>query len=77
MNPAPHNPEELLTEKEAAELLRITPGTLRMYRTAKRFAGRAPTFVQNGRGRVLYLRSDLSAWVAARRRTPKHANKEQ
>lgn len=64
---------DVLTEKEAAQVLRIKPDTLRHWRTAKRYKGRAPPFIQQGRGRVLYLRADLAAWLLANRIEP---NKE-
>lgn len=51
-----------LTEKEAAEFLRLAPGTLQN----KRLAGNGPTFRRHG-GRVLYLRDDLRAWSDAGR----------
>ena len=59
---------ETLTEAEAAAVLRLSPETLAAYRTRKCHAGRGPAFVQRGRGRVLYLRSDLIAWLHSHRR---------
>jgi len=50
----------LLTETEAAALLRLAPATLRGWRCA----GRGPGFVKIG-GRVCYRRADLEAFIAA------------
>lgn len=63
--------QDLLTEAEAAALLRIKPETLRHWRTNKRHKGKAPAFVQQGKGRVLYLRSDLLAWIERNHHQPK------
>lgn len=52
-----------LTEKEAAELLRLAVGTLQN----KRVQGTGPAFHKFG-GRVLYSRQDLEAWANTRRR---------
>ena len=70
MNRIDAMPRELLTEAEAAALLRLSPGTLKQWRTNKRHAGKAPPYIQRGRGRVLYLRSDLLAWINAHRHQP-------
>lgn len=59
---------ETLTEAEAAAVLHLSPATLASYRTKKFHAGRGPAFIQRGRGRVLYLRADLIAWLEANRR---------
>lgn len=61
--------EDLLTEAEAAALLRLKPDTLRHWRTGKRHAGKAPPYIQQGKGRVLYLRADLEAWLLRNRRS--------
>lgn len=53
-----------LTEREAAEFLRLAPGTLQN----KRLAGTGPVFRRHG-GRVLYLRDELTAWSEAGRCT--------
>ena len=60
--------EDLLTEAQAAELLHVKADTLRHWRTGKRHAGKSPPFIQRGQGRVLYLRTDLTAWLLAHRR---------
>jgi len=49
----------LLTTQDAAELLRINPETLKVWRAK----GGGPRFVKLGR-RVLYRREDLAAFVA-------------
>lgn len=59
---------DLLTEAEAAALLHLSPDTLRQWRTGKRHAGKAPAYIQQGKGRVLYLRADLEAWLLRNRR---------
>lgn len=61
---------DVLTEEEAAQVLRVKPDTLRHWRTAKRDKGKAPPFIQQGQGRVLYLRADLTAWLLANRTDP-------
>lgn len=55
----------LLDEKQAAEVLTVTPGTLSVWRSTGRY--QIP-FVKVGR-RVRYRRADLEAWLAARTRT--------
>lgn len=61
---------EMLTEAEAAALLRLSPETLSTYRKHPLHIGRGPAYVQRGKGRVLYLKSDLAAWIAANRHDP-------
>lgn len=61
--------EDLMTEAEAAALLRLKPDTLRHWRTGKRHVGKAPPYIQRGKGRVLYLRADLEAWLLRNRRS--------
>ena len=51
----------LLNEKEAAELLRLSPRTLQSWRVS----GGGPTYRKLGRA-VRYDRSQLDAWVSAR-----------
>jgi hypothetical protein len=55
--------QSYLTEKEAADTLRLAVGTLQN----KRVAGTGPAFHKFG-GRVLYSRQDLDAWANTRRR---------
>lgn len=56
----------LLTEKEAAERLRVSPGTLRNWRSGRE--GRGPRYARIG-GRVVYDEADLLAWVNDRKRS--------
>ena len=49
-----------LTQREAAELLRLSERTLERHR----LAGTGPCFVRLGR-RVVYRKVDLEAWAAA------------
>jgi excisionase family DNA binding protein len=51
----------LLTQREAAALLRLSERTLERLR----ITGLGPVFVKAGR-RVLYRESDLEAWVESR-----------
>lgn len=62
---------DVFTEASAAAFLHLKPATLRAWRTVKKHAGKAPAFIQQGRGRVLYLRSDLDAWLIANRKKPR------
>ena len=55
---------ELLDEKQAAELLTVSPGTLSVWRSTGRY--NLP-FVKVGR-MVRYRLSDLDAWLDARAR---------
>lgn len=54
-----------LTEKEAAELLRIKPDTLRHWRM--RYRSSIPFVQVRPWGRVLYGRDALLAWVRAKK----------
>jgi len=67
---------DVLTEVEVAALLHLKPDTLRQWRTGKRHAGKAPPYIQRGKGRVLYLRADLEAWLQANRHAPRAPNEE-
>jgi hypothetical protein len=58
---------DLLTEPEAAAILRLKAETLRAWRTNRRCVGKGPAFIQQGQGRVLYHRADLAEWAAAHR----------
>jgi hypothetical protein len=53
---------DVITEKEAAALLGITPGALRSRRFRK--SPSCPPFVQHGRGRaVMYVKSWFKPWL--------------
>ncbi len=52
--------ETLITQKEAAAILRLSVRTLERHRVA----GTGPAFVKLG-GRVAYRSSDLMAWAAS------------
>lgn len=54
-----------LTNEEAAELMGLTPGTLRSYRTPGH--RRSPSFYRTQSGTVYYKRSDVMAWCDSRR----------
>ena len=58
----------LYGEREAARLLGLSAGTLRLYRSD----GRGPAYHQLGK-RILYALEDLNAWVSARRVDPQRA----
>lgn len=59
--------DALLTEAEAAALLRVKPETLRSWRTRKRAANKAPPHVRINKRTVRYRRADVEAWVLQRR----------
>lgn len=60
--------KDLLTEAEAAQLLRLEPDTLRHWRMRRKSG---PPYIQPHRyGRVLYQRSDLVAWLEKSRTDP-------
>jgi excisionase family DNA binding protein len=54
--------DEYLTEREVAELLKVSEGTLRRWRTE----GTGPPSLRLGRG-VRYLRRDVDAWAERQR----------
>lgn len=56
--------DDLLDEKQAAEVLTVEPGTLSVWRSTGRY--KIP-FVKVGR-RVRYRRSDLLTWLLSRTR---------
>lgn len=78
----PLAPGDLLTEAEAADLLRLKPGTLRAMRTQKVYRGFGPAYIQRppnpnrasrsgrGSGPTLYHRADLAAWAFGHRHDP-------
>jgi hypothetical protein len=53
--------DDLLTNSEAAALLRVQPQTLRKWR----LTGRGPRFIKlaGPYSRALYVRADLEAWI--------------
>ncbi len=57
----PHSP--MLTERQAAKMLRCSVRNLQRLRTE----GGGPKFVKISDRRLAYLPEDLSAWIAARR----------
>ena len=59
------NEERYLTRKEAAEILRRKPQTLRAWA----MRGQGPPFIRVSE-RVLYPESDLLAWIESRRVEP-------
>ena len=58
-------PGDLLDEKQAAEILSVTPGTLSVWRSTGRYA---IPFVKVGRC-VRYSRASLEDWLESRTRT--------
>lgn len=60
-----HDPASLLTEAEAAKLLKFTPRFLQ----ARRVRGDSPPFVRISSRAIRYRRSDLVAWIEERVRT--------
>ena len=60
-----HDPASLLTESEAAKLLRFTPRFLQ----ARRVRGDGPAYVSVSSRAVRYRRSDLVVWIEERVRT--------
>ena len=59
--------DSLLTQEQAAEILGVSPGTLEVWRSAKRYPGLI--YVKVGR-LVRYRRSDLLAWLESRTVSP-------
>ncbi len=60
-----YDSETLLTEAEAAKLLKFTPRFLQ----ARRVRGDGPAYVHVSSRAVRYRRSDLVAWIEERVRT--------
>jgi excisionase family DNA binding protein len=63
---------EFLTQSEAAELLRLKPRTLEVYRRH----GKSPAYRKLGPRRVLYSRTELIAWVDSCKVTGKEGQEE-
>ena len=55
---------DLVTEQEAADLLKIAPGTLSVWRSTGRYS---IPFIKVGR-RIRYRKSALEAWLESRTR---------
>jgi excisionase family DNA binding protein len=52
--------EKLFSTKEAAEYLKVTPGTVENWR----YAGTGPKFTKpGGRGRIYYTETSLKEWI--------------
>lgn len=68
--------EDVMSEQEVADLLRVKTETLRAWRTRKKCAGKSPRYIQQGKGRVLYMRADVAAWLLANRKTSSHTSEE-
>ena len=60
-----HEPESLLNEAQAAQLLNFTPRFLQ----ARRQRGNGPPFVSISARAIRYRRSDLLDWIESRIRT--------
>ena len=60
-----HDPLALLTEADAAKLLRFTPRFLQ----ARRVRGDGPNFIWISSRAIRYRRIDILAWIEARVRT--------
>ncbi len=60
-----YDPASLLTEAEAAKLLKFTPRFLQ----ARRVRGDGPAYVSVSNRAVRYRRSDLVAWIEERIRS--------
>lgn len=58
-------PDEYMDTKQVARLLALNPGTLAVWRSR----GQGPAFTPVGRA-VRYRRSDVAAWIEARRVVP-------
>ena len=62
----PEDSDALLTEKQAAALIKFTPRFLE----ARRQRGSGPPFVRTSSCAIRYRRTDLREWIAARVETP-------
>jgi predicted DNA-binding transcriptional regulator AlpA len=61
MNPTSANDNDLLLEREAAEILRVSCPTMRRWRWART----GPRYVRVGSRAIRYRLADLKAFVAA------------
>lgn len=64
--PTPSSLESLLTEREAAAFLKLSPNTLSVWRSQ----GYGPPYLKLGRRTVRYRMTDLAAWAGGRSGTP-------
>jgi predicted DNA-binding transcriptional regulator AlpA len=64
---------EFLTQSEAAELLRLKPRTLEVYRRH----GKGPAYRKLGPRRVLYSRTELIEWVDSCKVSGKEAQEKE
>jgi excisionase family DNA binding protein len=71
-NPSDENGQTLLTPSEVAAYLRVS----KSYLDKLRVYGGGPQFLRPGRRKILYRKSDLDLWLAARRfgSTSEYAN---
>ena len=60
-----HDPAALLTETEAAKLLKFT----RRFLQARRVRGDGPNFIRISSRAIRYRRADILTWIEARVRT--------
>jgi|RhiMetdeSRZDD1v2_1073273.scaffolds.fasta_scaffold2852332_1 excisionase family DNA binding protein len=56
-----NGPDDLLTTEQAAELLQLSPRTLRRWRTE----GKGPPYIRLGARRVRYRRGAILDWARA------------
>lgn len=66
MSTAVGRPERLLTAREVATWVGMTPSAL----SQLRFKGRGPKFRKLGPKTVRYVQSDVQAWIDEAERTP-------
>lgn len=59
---APPSPDALLDPKEAADVLRVSSGTLSVWRSTKRYP---LVYIKVG-SKIFYRRSDLDAFIRSR-----------
>jgi hypothetical protein len=68
----PMTTPDMITEAEAAAILRLKPDTLRQWRNRRKKGHKKgpPYFQPHAHGQVLYARSDLDAWIKKHRVDP-------
>lgn len=57
--------EQLLTTKEAAQMIGLKPGTLERYRSNG--ISNQPPYIRVGQQNIRYRRADLAAWLTTNR----------